>query len=233
MDSPQRSSDRPNTTPREVQPATDPPQGSSGAGRDPPRVRGIDIEGLSNASESETTIGSPEEEHSAENNVAWDDQAYSMVICLSFFGCRVEIIHGALQAYGFPYSLQAIIACLHRYKLFKHGQVRPPTNGVQVNMRTSSSGAKSTLILAVVNGKPTSIKYKCDRLQARTPLYDPLICNKKGREIVVDLSQDQFLARVSDHPDLLRNQFLMDARAEYQTNKANWKLWEACERFRL
>ncbi|MCJ1429172.1 hypothetical protein MMC29_007085 [Sticta canariensis] len=231
MDPPRRSSDCPNATPLEVQPATNPPQGSSSAGGNPPKVRAISIQGLSTASESETIIGSPEEGPSAENNVAWDDQAYSIVICLSYFGCRVRIIHDALQAYGFPYSLRAVIARLHRYKLLNHGKVRPPTNGRHISVRTSPSGAKSTLRITVVNAEPTSIKYQCDRLQARTPLYLPLICNEKGRKIIVILSKGRFLARVSDNPDPVRNQLLMDARAECQTNELDWETWEACETY--
>ena len=173
MDPPQGSSDCPNATPPEVQPATDPLQGSSNAGGNPPEVSANDIEpsqGLSTASESETIIGHPEKEPSAEKNVAWDDQACSIVICLNFFDCRARIIHGALKAYGYPSSLRAVIARLHRYKRFEHGEVRHPTNGLQITTRTASSGAKSTLTHAFVIAEPTVIKYQSERLQARTPL---------------------------------------------------------------
>lgn len=230
------SSNHPNATALEVQPATDPPQGSSSAEGNPPEVSAVAMEpsqDLSTTSESETILGSPEEEPSAENNIAWDVQSVSIVICLSFLDCRVRIIHGALQAYGYSYSLRAVIARLHRYELFKHGKVRHPTNGLQIRMRNPQSGTKSTMTLAFVNAEPTVIRYQSDKLQARTPLYIPLICNTKGREIIVELSQGQFVARVSDHPDPKRNQFLMDTRAEYQLNQAAWKTWEAIERFKL
>lgn len=205
----------------EVSEATDPPQGVSFTTTSPLEVTSATMglfQGPSTTSEPETvalTVGSLRETLTAEGGSFVDIEISGVIFGLTFFGCKVGMIHDGFQSYGINYTLRALEEYIQRRKFVPYYNYTPPADGTVINKKVLRSGVESTIAVDYFKGKPTVLTNKYSLLRARSQLGKQTLWSTDGRQIAVEFTEGQLQIRALDNmnPDSLKLDNVMAASA--------------------